>query len=65
MPCRVGITTRPREREDTWKNKVVGFKKWKIIKKCNNRKEAQEYETMYAKKRGCKAHYGGSDAKGT
>lgn len=64
MPCRVGITTNPKTRKADWERKVVGLKNWRIIRKFQSRKEAQEYETKYAKKYRCKANPGGNEADG-
>lgn len=65
MPCRVGITTDPETRKAYWKTKVVGFKDWRILKSFRSRKQAQEYETWYANRYGCKSAPGGADASGT
>ena len=64
MPCRVGITTRPNERKEAWRNSVIGFKNWRELHKCQKKETAQNYEQRYAKQWGCKAHPGGADANG-
>ena len=63
MPCRVGITTDPEKRKSTWKNKVIGFRGFRIVKECLTRKEAQEIERQYAEKHGCIQHGGGRNAQ--
>ena len=66
MPCRVGISTDPEgNRRRYWESKVVGFKNWQILKRFPDQAKAQEYETEYAARHGCKAHPGGPPAPGT
>jgi hypothetical protein len=64
MPCRVGITTDPGERRARWQSQVVGFINWKILGSFMSKSEAQQYETRYAKKYGCRAAPGGPDVPG-
>ena len=64
MPCRVGITTDPDRRRAEWENEVVGLKNWRILQQFESRKEAQDYETSYAKRYNCHAHGGGRAAPG-
>lgn len=62
MPCRVGITTDPETRRASWENQVVGLTNWRILGKYRSRAEAQQHESQYASKYGCRAHGGGADA---
>lgn len=64
MPCRVGITTDPEERKAYWRNRVVGFSNWRILKTFRSRRRAQQYERRYAEKHGCKAYAGGRETPG-
>jgi len=64
MPCRVGITTRPEQRKQEWKNAVVGFKEWRIVERGLSRQKAQEREDHYANLYRCVAHHGGENATG-
>ncbi len=62
MPCRVGMTTDPETRRTYWESQVVGLTNWRILGKYSRREEAQQHESQYASKYGCRAHAGGADA---
>ena len=64
MPCRVGITTDPEARRAFWQSRVVGFTNWRILKTFRSRIAAQQYETEYASRYGCRAAPGGAHAPG-
>jgi len=64
MPCRVGITTDLDARRAYWQNQVVGFVNWRILSRFRSKEEAQEYETRYARRHGCRAFAGGPDTPG-
>ena len=59
MPCRVGITTNPKERKQYWESQCAGFRYWTCTGPYS-RKRAQEKETQMAKTHGCHAHPGGA-----
>jgi len=65
MPCRVGITTDLTTRRAYWQAHVIGFANWRILEKSRSKEKAQEYETWYAGRYGCRAHAGGPDTPGT
>jgi hypothetical protein len=65
MPCRVGMTTDPTSRRTYWESRVVGLANWRILKDFRSKARAQEYETEYASRYGCRAQAGGPDAPGT
>ena len=65
MPCRLGITTDPGEKQKYWQNQVVGLSYWQILTSYENRSEARAYETQFAKIHGCQASPDGDDASGT
>ena len=64
MPCRVGITTNPKERKAAWESQVVGLSNWRILANYPSREEAQTHEDSYAQRNGCQAAHGGAPAKG-
>jgi len=64
MPCRVGITTDPDRRKSEWESQVVGFRNWRLLKKFGSRKQAQEYEDLYASRYNCLASHGGMKTRG-
>jgi hypothetical protein len=55
MPCKVGITTNPEERQAYWQNQVTGFTNWQILEIFRSKAAAKEYETAYVLRHGCEA----------
>ena len=64
MPCRVGITTNPSERQRHWRNQHSStFRNWEILCTVKSKQQAQRLEKLEAERLGCKAHPGGSGPK--
>ena len=64
MPCRIGISTNPAERQKYWEGRVQGLKDWRIISHHPTRGQAQAAESSYARRHGCKSSPGGAAARG-
>ena len=63
MACRVGITTRPEERKEEWRQKHPDLRNWEQYGPYSTKSEAQRIETELARKFGCEAHPGGQGAE--
>ena len=64
MRCRVGVKSRPNEREVEWQSAVIGVKNWSVSGPCASRAETQAVENTLARAYGCEAHPGGDNALG-
>lgn len=68
MPCRVGITTDPKQRKEYWKSRVDGFKNWRTHGHYEEKNDAQAKEdslvqhcTAHGNRGACYGHAGGGD----
>ena len=59
MSCRVGMTTRPRERRTEWEAVYPNLRGWEILASGLTYQEATAYETRVAEQHGCDQDPGG------
>lgn len=60
MPCRIGITTDPLERNRYWRSQYTSLTNWRIIGSRPSKTMAQTEESLIANNWGCDASPGGA-----
>jgi hypothetical protein len=58
MACRAGITTRPTDRKNEWKERYPNMRDWGLVGPFATRQEAQAWEN---RQRGCDRSGGGDE----
>ena len=63
MPCRIGITTDPQGRKRQWEAQHPNLSGWDVLRVCNSKADAQNWENHLAQQHGCVAEPGGAGAE--